>query len=179
MKNVVVTISLFFCMLIANAQNKRLWGGVEVGYGYTLAKKESVNGISYPNTNTFSSIQAVLGYYAIEDKFSIGIGSGLYGYSNPGLNILPLFLNLRLHPFHDRNIILGSNLGYSLLTNEDIFKAGFLMDAFVGYKVCNIKKVSIIPSLGYNFCQYSVKGTDGIKHNNNRNSVFIKLGLAF
>lgn len=179
MKNVVVTILLLFCMLIANAQNKRLWGGIEVGYGYTLAKKENVYGICYPNSNSFSSIQAVLGYYAIEDKLSIGISSGLYGYSNPGLNILPLLLNLKLHPFNNRNIILGGNLGYSLLTNETNFKAGLLMDAFVGYKICNIWKVSVIPSFGYNFCQYSVNGTDGIKHNNNKNSIFLKLGLAF
>lgn len=33
MKNIVVTF-LFFCVLTAHAQNNRLWGGIEVGYGY-------------------------------------------------------------------------------------------------------------------------------------------------
>lgn len=38
MKSIIATLLLFY-MLTANAQNNRLWGGVEVGYGYSLAEK--------------------------------------------------------------------------------------------------------------------------------------------
>lgn len=39
MRSIIVTL-LLFCILAANAQNNRLWGGVEVGYGYSLAEKK-------------------------------------------------------------------------------------------------------------------------------------------
>lgn len=38
MKSIIATLLLFY-MLTANAQNNRLWGGVEIGYGYSLAEK--------------------------------------------------------------------------------------------------------------------------------------------
>ena len=94
MKSIIATLLLFY-MLTANAQNNRLWGGVEIGYGYSLAEKKDVHGISYPKNNSFSSIHAVLGYDVVE-TLSVGAGIGLNGYSNPGLNTLPLFLNFEI-----------------------------------------------------------------------------------
>lgn len=177
MKSIIATLLLFY-MLTANAQNNRLWGGVEVGYGYSLAEKKDVHGISYPKNNSFSSIHAVLGYYVVE-KLSVGAGIGLNGYSNPGLNTLPLFLNLKFHPFHNKNIVFSGDFGYSLLSNEDNIDAGFLTSMSVGYKVCKIKKIGIVPAIGYNFCQYSVKETNGMNHNDKRSSVFLKLGIVY
>lgn len=177
MKSIIVTL-LLFCMLTANAQNNRLWGGIEVGYGYSLAEKKDVYGISYPKNNSFSSIQAILGYYVVEN-LSVGVGIGLNGYSNPGLNTLPLFLNLKFHPFHNKNIVFSGDLGYSLLSNEANIDAGLLTSMSVGYKVCKIKKISIVPAIGYNFCQYFVKGMNGMNHNDNRSSVFLKLGIVY
>ena len=177
LRSIIVTL-LLFCILAANAQNNRLWGGVEVGYGYSLAEKKDVHGISYPKNNSFSSIQAVLGYYVVE-KLSVGAGIGLNGYSNPGLNILPLFLNLRFHPFQNKQIVFSGDLGYALLSNEDNMEAGFLTSISVGYQVCKVKKIGIIPAVGYNFCQYSVKAASGINHNDNRSSVFLKLGIVY
>lgn len=177
MKSIIVTL-LLFCMLTANAQNNRLWGGVEVGYGYSLAEKKDVHGISYPKNNSFSSIQAILGYYVVE-KLSVGVGIGLNGYSNPGLNTLPLFLNLKFHPFHNKNIVFSGDLGYSLLSNEDNIDAGFLTNISVGYRLWRIRKISITPAVGYNFCQYSIKGAGKIKHRDYRNSIFLKLSIAY
>ena len=138
MKSIITTL-LLLCVLSVDAQNNRLWGSIEVGYGYSLTEKKDVYNISYPKNNSFSSIQAVIGYYVVE-KLSIGIGTGLNGYSNPGLNILLLFMNLKFHPFHNKNIVFSGDLGHSLLTNEDNIDAGFQTSISVGYKLYKIKK---------------------------------------
>lgn len=180
MKKLFLTFILMvgaLTMLSAQPNNK-LWGTVEVSYGYSFAEKKDAYGIGYPQNNSVSFLQAILGYY-VSEKLSLGVGIGLNGYSNPGLNTIPLFLDLRFHPLQNKKMILNGSVGYSLSTNETNLGTGALASISIGYNLFKIKKISIVPAIGYNYCQYTVTDTNGITHNSNRNSLFVKLGIVY
>lgn len=175
-KYIILVLLLF--PLSAKAQSRKLWGSVDIAYGYSLAQKKDMYGVSHPSSNSYSNIQGVMGYY-LTPNFSIGIGVGLSGYSNPGLNCMPLFANLKVHPFLNKKISLNSDIGYSVLSNEAKIKAGFYTNISVGYKVWEFKKISLIPALGYNFCHYNITTKSENKIQGNRNSLFLKLSIMY
>lgn len=179
MKKVLTFILMVGALTMLSAQpNNKLWGTVEVSYGYSFAEKKDAFGISYPQNNSVSFIQAVVGYY-VSEKLSLGAGIGINGYSNPGLNTIPLFLDFRFHPLQDKKMILNGSVGYSLSTNEANLDAGAVASISIGYNLFKIKKISIVPAIGYNYCQYTVTDTNKINHNSSRNSLFVKLGIVY
>lgn len=52
-----------------------------------------------------------------------------------------------------------------------------MSDISVGYKVLNLGKLSLVPSFGYNFINYSVENEK--KLNQYRHSLFLKIGLIY
>lgn len=180
MKKIILTVIFITCALIVvSAQpNNRFWGTIEFSYGYSFAERNDIYGISYPQNNSVSFLHAIAGYYVTENM-SIGVGVGINGYSNPGLNNVPLFLDFRFHPLQSKKVILNGSIGHALVTNETNLKAGALANISVGYHLFKIKKVSIVPAIGYNYCQYSAKDINGTKHRDNRSSIFVKLGVVY
>lgn len=123
-----------------------------------------------------SSIRAIIGYYFVP-QMSVGLGVGLNSYTKPGLNTLPVWLDLRYHPIEDNlNFVLNAGVGYSMITSEDALKGKFQADISAGYKVYNLKKISIVPAIGYNFCNYSLKDTH---RGQSRHSLFLKIGFFY
>jgi len=179
MKKVMILFMLFtLTSLSANAQLKedgsRWWGGVEVRDGYILGKKTNDPDGNKPNSNNSMGIHLIGGYY-VSSSFSIGAGAGLDQLSNPGFSFMPVFLDLRFHPFSgNENVVINGQVGTSLI-NGDNYKATFLLDGSIGYSF-KFTKVELIPAVGFNYTKFKEKkwNEDGHK----RNIVYLKLGIT-
>lgn len=179
MKKVVFLIIVLSSILPISAQtNGKLWCTIEVGTGYSFSDKDDNYGISYAHSNSMSVGQAVLGYYILP-KLSIGAGIGINGYSNPGLNTIPLFIDIRYHPFTNKSCVFNGSFGYPIATNECYIDAKSTMSLSFGYILFKTKKFKVTPSIGYNYCSYSVTDSNDWKHNTHRNSLFAKIGVAY
>lgn len=178
---------LFVLLLSATclyAQKHKLWGGVEVGYGITLSDKGDLYDISYADHKNMrmGTLKLLLGYYITPDvSLGVGVGSNSYNPLNT-LNVLPVFLDVRYHPFRNKRILLNGDVGYTLLTPSDHKTGKFLMDFSVGYKVLD-KKISIIPAIGYNYCSYDagISSSDnmGLDDNQHKHSLFVKVSVVY
>ncbi len=177
----LIFISSIFTPIYSYSQtNSKLWGGVEVGFGISLADKGKMYDLKYGKDSemTTSTIRAIMGYY-IMPQLSFGAGIGLSSYTKPSVNTLPLCLDIRFHPIQEnQNLVLISNIGYSLATSESDINSKFMTDFSVGYKLTNIKKIGIIPAIGYNYNSYSVDNVFG-KSNQSRHSLFLKVGVIY
>lgn len=179
MKKVLISLFLLSFITISQAQtNHKLWGGLEVGYGLSLSDRGDNYKLSYGGDSkmTISTIRGVIGYYVLP-QLSVGAGIGFNSYTKPGVNTVPLCLDFRYHPLDNRNFSISGNIGYVVATSEDDLKGKFLSDIAVGYKVWNLGKISVIPSIGYNYINYSVENEK--KLNQSRHSIFLKIGLIY
>jgi hypothetical protein len=192
----IVFIFILVAIIIPSAHsqtNNRLWGGLEIGGGISLADKGKMYNITYGDSKmTTGTIRAIIGYY-ITPQISIGGGIGQSGYLDPALrtpppcgnyrsaalSTLPLCLDFRFHPIQDNlKLVLNANVGYSLLTNESDLNSKFMTDIAVGYKIANIGKISIVPAIGYNYNNYSIDNVYE-KSNQSKHSVFLKIGIFY
>jgi len=174
MKRVLLLIFIFVAINSFSQNTRKIWGGIELGYGLSLSDDGDCYDISFGNSNkmSISSIRAILGYYITPD-LSLGAAIGLNSYSKPGLNILPVFLDVRYHPFNNKNIQFNGDIGYVLTTSENNRDGKLLADLSVGYILLSNKKVNLIPAIGYNLCTYEVKADK--KYNQSRHSVLFKI----
>jgi hypothetical protein len=133
----ILIISLFLIPLypVFPQTNRKLWGGLEVGYGLSISDKGGIYKYSYGNDTkmSISYVRGILGYYIVP-QMSVGIGIGLSSYTKPAVNTVPVCLDLRYHPVvNTHNLVLNGSLGYSLLTSENELKEKILTDISVGY----------------------------------------------
>ncbi|WP_291528250.1 hypothetical protein [Bacteroides sp. UBA939] len=183
MKKKLVLFALLLSATCVYAQKHKIWVGAELGYGVTLSDKGDLYDMSYADHKDMriGMLKLLVGYYVTPD-LSLGVGAGSSNY-NPGtLNILPVFLDVRYHPFKNKRILLNGDIGCAFLTPAAYKKGKLLMDFSVGYKVLD-KKVSIIPAIGYNYCGYdagiSVSDNIPLKDSQNKHSLFVKVGVIF
>lgn len=158
--------------------NSSLWGGLEIGYGLSLSDKGDIYKYSHSRENNMSitTARGVLGYY-ITQQMSVGFNIGLNSYSKPTLSTIPMMLDLRYHPLADNlNLFFHGGLGYSMLTSEDELKGKLLADFSAGYKILQINKINIVPSIGYNYFNYSMKHTN---LGQNRHSILLRIGVFY
>ncbi len=126
-------------------------------------------------------LKVLVGYY-VTPALSLGVGAGSSSYNPGAKNVLPVFLDVRYHPFKNKRFLLNGDIGCAFLTPAAYSKGELLMDFSVGYKVLD-KKVSIIPAIGYNYCGYDV-GVPAYNNmqlvdSQNRHSLFVKVGVVF
>lgn len=174
----LLLLILLLTPTLTYAQKHKLWGGIEIGYGVSLSDKGDLYQATYGTDNkmAISSIRALIGYYVVPN-FSLGVGLGLNSYTQlEGLNTLPVFLDVRYHPFSNKSFLLNGDIGYNLLTSEDNKDGKYLCDFSFGYKFLD-KRISIIPAIGYNYCNYSINGVS--KMNQSKHSIFLKIGVVF
>ncbi len=125
---------------------------------------------------TISTLRGIVGYYVIP-QLSVGAGIGFNSYIKPGLNTIPVCLDLRYHPFDNKKFSINGNIGYTIATSENDLNGKFMSDISLGDKVLNLGKLSLVPSFGYNFINYSVENEK--KLNQYRHSLFLKIGLIY
>lgn len=178
MKKILLLIFLFFVSYSYSQDRRKLWAGIEIGYGLSLSDSGGGYDVSYGNDNkmSFSLIKGIIGYY-INPEISIGAGIGINSYTKPGLNTIPLWLDIRYHPFTNKKIQINPGFGYTLVTSENDLKGKLLAELSVGYKLFKFKKISILPAIGYNFCNYSVEEIKSFSQS--RHSLFMKVGMIF
>ncbi|NDV82447.1 hypothetical protein [Bacteroides sp. 51] len=178
MKKILLLIFLFTAPYLSSQDSKKLWGGIEIGYGISLSDDGDSYNTSYGSENkmAISSIRGVIGYYIIPE-LSLGAGVGLNSYTKPGVNILPVWFDIRYHPFTNKKIQLNGDLGYTVVTSESKQKGKLLTDLSIGYKLFNFKRISLQPAIGYNFCNYSIEETK--RFNQSRHSLFLKISILF
>jgi hypothetical protein len=169
---------LLFSSTYTYAQNRKLWGGIEVGYGISFSDKGDAYDVSYDNDHKMliNTIRILLGYYVTPD-LSLGTGVGFNSYTElEGLNTLPVFIDVRYRPFTNKRFLLNGDIGYNLFTSENNKDGNLLFDLSFGYKLLD-KRICIVPAIGYNYCNYSINGTSKI--NQSRHSIFLKVGVVF
>jgi hypothetical protein len=180
-------ILLFVLILSATglyAQQRKTWGAVEVGYGFTMAEKGGFYDEWHGIDPDFSirTLKLLFGYYIIPD-LSVGAGIGLNGYLPLApLNTTPLWLDLRYHPFKNKKLLLNSAIGHSFFTPSEQDGENIQIDIALGYKVLD-KRIDIIPAIGYNYCNYSMSAFSADElptdRNQNKHSLFAKVSVMF
>ena len=97
-----------------------------------------VNDLPIDNASAFS-LQTINGYF-FNPYFSAGLGIVLDGYSNPNINTMPLFIDLRLY-LSDQisSMYLYTDFG-TLIGIENGQKRGRMFNIGAGYKLALNKK---------------------------------------
>lgn len=180
-KTVLIAFVLCFLnLLVCGAQNYResgFWGDLEVSYGISLAGLSDNYGLCEPANNSVTSLQLSLGYY-IRPGLSLGLAAGVSGYVNPGLNYVPIMLDVRCRPF-DNGLLLDCKAGTQIAINEKAFRPGFCAEVFCGWKVLHRGFFHIVPGLAYNFTGYGVTDSSGSSVSGCRNVLSVKLQIGF
>tara|TARA_Y100000589_G_scaffold259899_1_gene249566 strand:+ start:996 stop:1598 length:603 start_codon:yes stop_codon:yes gene_type:complete len=128
------------------------------------------------------SLQTINGYF-FSPYFSAGLGIGLDGYSNPNINTMPLFIDLRLYLSEQiSSMYLYTDFG-SLIKIENGPKRGRMFNIGAGYKLALSKKnrTTIITDLGYSFKQVSNDG-EPIRTSDSKiliNGLILSFGIIF
>lgn len=191
MRKITTLILLLTCIgSTTYSQNLKrgFWGGFETSYGLTFSDKGSLYTHKMTKGNHMQSfdLRAILGYY-ITESFSLGAGVSAETYSEPRINMLPIFIDLRYHPITqiNENLYAGINLGTALCDNQSKQDPKFIMELFVGYKLLDIGKFTLAPSIGYNFYKYSHR-SDGNgfsdytqEYIQKKNTLFFRLSLTY
>ncbi len=192
MKKHLLLLTFLSCAATLAAQHngKRLWGGVELGYGLSITNTPKPYSSAYDTKDiTLNSLKATLGYY-ITPSFSLGAGVEPRSYVHGGLNMVNLWLDSRFHPFKDKKILLNGSLGLPLfLSEKDNRKIKLLADIAFGYELFSIKKIKIMPQIGYDYCHYGALKTPDLgvyseagadeKANHSIHCLVFKVGVIF
>ncbi len=95
------------------------------------------------------SLNAILGYYIIPKRLSMGIGGGFDFYEESSFNSAPLFLNIHFDLTSERNIpYIYANLGALLKLSSNSIDGG-TREIGLGYKFFVSKKLCLNAELGY------------------------------
>lgn len=185
----ILLIILLLPIGYAKAQylKKGFWGGVEMVYGLSLSDKGDAFKQTYGSDarmQTFD-IRTVFGYY-LTKNFSLGTGIGLATHSEPRVNLVPIFLDFRYHPFSkvNENFYINANIGTSLANNQSKMDPKFLWEVSMGYMLFDLGNFTLSPAIGYSFFQYNIeKWSDAhqtfLEDTQKRHTLFFRLSLTY
>lgn len=203
MKHLLIVLFLIIIVFPVSSQmNRKLWGGIEYGYGIGLSdsrrnKMKTLYNINDQNAMTMNSFRFVMGYY-LNPRFSLGAGLAVNSHSNPQLNTLPLFAEVRYHPFSNlMGFFVNADIGYSLYNDGSTYDSNVGFDPYelkktsggfceisAGWKLLKVKNITIAPAIGYNMAVYKTIGKvvdehflDNERSNWLRHSIFLRLGV--
>lgn len=181
MKKIIILtiICVFSFNLVFPQSHRKFWGGIEVAKGMAFSDQGEMYDVTFKiDHDTYNSLRAVFGYYVTPD-LSLGASIGLAHYNGISLNTAPVCLDIRYHPLPANwHWTLLGDIGYSIMGEDGSYKSKMQADIAIGYDFrINKKNWRLIPSLGYNYNQYTYDyhsiGTQ------NRHSLFLRLGLTF
>lgn len=104
-----------------------------------------------------NSLQTITGIY-LNPNYSVGVGFGLDGYSNPTHNTMPVFLDLRAYLYDEKNtafflLNIGGTIGI-----EDLFRRGTMGEIGFGYKYYTPRNLKLIGSINFHAKGLSLTG---------------------
>jgi len=140
-----------------------------------------VTDLPIDNASAFS-LQTINGYF-FSPHFSAGLGIGLDGYSNPNINTMPLFVDLRLY-LSDQisSMYFYTDIG-TLIGIDNGPKRGRMFNIGTGYKLAvnKEKRITLITDIGYSLKQVS-NDRQPIRTSDNKiliNGLILSLGIIF
>jgi hypothetical protein len=134
------------------------------------------------NKSNAFSLQTINGYF-ISPYFSVGVGVGLDGYSNPNINTFPIFVDIRAYFKDDFNSpFVFLDFG-GLAKISDNFNRGNIFNVGAGYKIFVSKKrrIALVPEIGWSAKTISLTD-EKIKTSDNKvdiTGVHLGLGIIF
>ena len=104
-----------------------------------------------------NSLQTVTGFY-LNPNYSVGLGFGLDGYSNPTHNTMPVFLDIRAYLYDEKNtafflLNIGGTIGV-----EGLFRRGSTGEIGFGYKYYTARDLKLIGSINFHAKGLSLTG---------------------
>lgn len=162
------SITFAFCQTdkqVDEFRNKGYFNITKISYiAVTSAKLETFNpndggvvtDLPIDNASAYS-LQTINGIF-LSPHFSVGLGIGLEGYSNPNFNTLPAFLDLRYY-FNDDSNSFYTYLDYGTMIKLNDINNGTTANIGIGYKLpLNSERLMIIADLGYSYKSISNDG---------------------
>ena len=104
-----------------------------------------------------NSLQSVTGFY-LNPNYSVGLGFGLDGYSNPTHNTMPVFLDIRAYLYDEKNtafflLNIGGTIGV-----DGLFRRGSTGEIGFGYKYYTARDLKLIGSINFHAKGLSLTG---------------------
>jgi hypothetical protein len=191
MKKALLILSVMMMAAVVQAQNPEnnvkdpdkntgLFGVIQGSYIKNYSVIRSISGQYSSDTELDASqskalsLNVLMGYYVIPKRLSLGLGFGLDGYSNPGMNTAPLYGDLRFYMTSERNIPFVYLDYGGLVKFGETFHKGQLLKLGTGYKFFVSNKLCMTADIGFAF--KSVSYTD--QAISPKDAVFVK-GVAF
>lgn len=150
----LIAVIILFGIHTVFAQDKKekkshFYNITQLGYGIGIGK------VNYKQIDTKASydgysfrLRTEFGYYE-PNHFNVGIGFGLDGYHEFGMNTAPLFASFRYYLSQKRSpYFVLANIGYSLELGG-AFERGGLGSLEFGKKL-TLGRMAIMPSVGFN-----------------------------
>ena len=183
---IVVVLLGMIGQVDAQYLSKGFWGGFELSYGLSLSDKGGAYRQNFGGETKMQTVdaRAVFGYYFTK-TFSLGTGVGLATYSSPRINFIPIFVDMRIHPFAvvNENFYLSANVGTSLANNHKHINPKWMAEVALGYQLFDFGSCTLAPSLGYSFFKYNRDDissvNDFVENRQKRHSVFIRLSFTY
>ena len=165
---------------------KGFWGGFELSYGLSLSDKGDAYRQKFGGDTKMqiADVRAVFGYYFTK-TFSLGTGVGLATYSSPRINFIPIFIDMRIHPFAavNENFYFTGSVGTSLANNHKHINPKWMAEAALGYQLFDFGRCTLAPSIGYSFFKYNRDDVDTggnfVENRQKRHSLFFRLSFTY
>ncbi len=181
MKKIVISVLLFLCISVLQAQSKFQ---VILDYRYMLGLSEhgDVMDLSRKEAKMYGNALRLSCLYSLFSQVATGIGVGADRYEIPSYNTLPVFAIVHYNPNKNIPFYLFGDTGYSFEMGSAV--SGFLMDMGVGYKLLIKRNFGLNFQVGYNLKQfngeiYDLEIENNISCTQTRQSLTFGIGFIF
>lgn len=173
MRNIILVI-LFLCGSIAHAQEvKRISLTTIIGTGLDMSK---------PSYTPF--IGQIIGNYNFNERFSVGVGTGVSIYEKP---LIPIFTDARIYVCKPRRftpfIKCGAGYGFAVSDNAN---GGIYINPAIGISCVVHKGMKLLVQMGYDIQKLErLKGYENdiiyaeFVEKLNHNIISLKIGVEF
>ena len=162
MRNIILVI-LFLCGSIAHAQEvKRISLTTIIGTGFDMSK---------PSYTPF--IGQIIGNYNFNERFSVGVGTGVSIYEKP---LIPIFADARIYVCKPRRFtpFIKCGAGYGFAVSDDA-NGGIYINPTIGISCVAHKRMKLERLKGYENDIISAGFVEKLNHN----IISMKIGVEF
>lgn len=148
------TTQLVFAQRNSENKNSGLFNITSVRVGWLTSGENATQGTTASSSridvsdSRMNSLHMITGFY-LNPNYSVGLGLGLDGYSNPTYNTLPVFLDVRAYLYDEKNTAFFLfNIGSTLRVSEE-FRRGGTIELGLGYKYYTPRNLKLIGSINF------------------------------
>lgn len=142
-----ILISIFFASgSLAQIKQSGYYGQIQFAYHSGLGSIHYDEDFNPVYSGNAFGLTGSFGYF-IHPRLSLGMGTGLVGYHNPGHNTFPVFLDLRGYLKDQRNTLFSSLKAGAAVKLSESFSQGMFGSLGLGYKMMK-GNIALMPSVG-------------------------------